>query len=119
MLMADVLDCVDAADAAHLRTAMEKIFGKPLEELRAARDTQVKAFRRALDPARASVRKEPFLSGPAPAYPDYILFGVLQWARIVSTFDLIDAADAPLRDWRERMLDLFDGMARREPARGA
>jgi hypothetical protein len=35
----------------------------------------------------------------------------------VSTFDLIDAGDLALVGWRARMLDLFDGLARREPAR--
>jgi glutathione S-transferase len=117
MLMADVIECVDAGDGAHLRLNMEKIFGKPLEELRAARDTRVKEFRRALDPARTSLRVLPFLSGSAQAYPDYILFSLFQWARIVSPFDLIDRGDAVLAGWRTRMLDLFDGLARREPAR--
>jgi len=36
-----------------------------------------------------------------------------------SAFDLIDAGDAALLGWRERMLDLFDGLARREPARAS
>ncbi len=81
MLMADVTECGDAGDAAYLRAQMEKIFGRPLEELRASRDTRVKEFRRALDPARSSLRVQPFLSGSAPAYPDYILFSLFQWAR--------------------------------------
>ena len=117
MLMADVTECVDPEDATHLRTQMEEAFGKPLEDLRSGRDVRVKEFRRALDPARSSLKIQQFLSGAAPAYPDYILFSLFQWARIVSTFDLIDAGDLALVGWRARMLDLFDGLARREPAR--
>jgi glutathione S-transferase len=117
MLMADVTECVDPADAKHLRTQIEKAFGKPLEELRDGRDVRVKEFRRALDPARSSLKIQQFLSGAAPAYPDYILFSLFQWARIVSPFDLIDTGDLALMGWRTRMLDLFDGLARREPAR--
>jgi glutathione S-transferase len=117
MLMADVISCVDAADATHLRTQIERAFGKSLEAMRDERDAGVKDFRRSLDPARATLKAQPYLSGPAPAYPDYILFSLLQWARIVSEFDLIEAKDAVLAAWRERMLDLFDGLARRAPAR--
>jgi glutathione S-transferase len=117
MLMADVISCVDATDAAHLRAQIEKAFGKTLEAMRDARDAGVKDFQRSLDPARATLKAQPYLSGPAPAYPDYILFSLFQWARIVSDFDLIEAKDAVLTTWRARILDLFDGLARREPAR--
>ncbi len=66
MLMAGVTECVDAGDAAHLRAQMEKIFGMPLEELRASRDTRVKEFRSgALQPpgSAVSVRVCACLSG--------------------------------------------------------
>ena len=55
--------------------------------------------------------------GKAPAYADYIVFGAFQWARAISDFELL-AADDPVRAWRGRMLDLFDGLARRAPAYG-
>src|SRR6266702_2106617 len=58
-----------------------------------------------------------FVSGDAPAYPDYIVFGAFQWARAISDFELL-AADDPVRAWRGRMLDLHDGLARRAPAYG-
>ena len=48
----------------------------------------------------------------APAYPDYILFGSLMWPRTISTLELLDKDDV-VYAWRERMLDLFDGMGRK------
>ena len=68
MLMADVTECVDPEDATHLRTQMEKAFGKPLEDLRGGRDVHVKEFRRALDPARSSPSDTaiPVRSRPCP-----------------------------------------------------
>jgi glutathione S-transferase len=117
MLMADVIECVDDEDAGHLRRQTERIFGKALEDLRGGRDTRINEFRRALDPARSTLKVQQFLSGSAPAYPDYVLFSVFQWARIVSAFDLLDPGDAALLSWRARMLDLFDGMAARAPPR--
>ena len=114
----DVQGIIDAADGRHLRGVMEKAFGKTLEELAANRDKDVTGFRRLLDPARASLRSQPFISGAQPAYPDYILFSLFQWARIVSPFAILEADDA-LCAWRERMLDLHGGFARTMPARHA
>jgi glutathione S-transferase len=116
MVSLDVQGIIDEGDARHLRGVMEKAFGKTLEELAATREKDVVAFRRLLDPARGNLRSQPFISGARPAYPDYILFSLMQWARIVSTFELLEADDA-LNAWRERMLDLHSGLARTIPAR--
>ena len=118
LLALDLQGIVDEADGRHLRGVMEKPFGKPLEQLAAARETDVVGFRRALDPARASLRNQPFICGAQPAYADYILFSLFQWARIVSAFAVIEPEDA-LTAWRDRMLDLHAGFARAEPARNA
>lgn len=116
LLMIDILGIVDEQDGQHLRTVIEKAFGKTLEELSASRDKEIVAFRRLLDPVRASLRSQPFLSGMKPSYADYILFSPFQWARIVSPFQVLEADDA-LAAWRERMLDLHGGLARTVPAR--
>ena len=48
---------------------------------------------------------------------DYLLFGVLQWARVSSPFEVI-AADDIISGWMENMLDLHGGLGRSVPARG-
>jgi glutathione S-transferase len=112
LLAVDVVTIVDEEDARHLRGQFEKAFGKPLEELAGNRDKDIVGFRKSLDPARAAMRAQPFLAGSAPAYADHILFSLLQWARIVSAFEVLEAGDA-LAAWRERMLDLYGGLARK------
>jgi len=77
-----------------------------------AREKGIAAFRAALEPARRVLASQKFLSGDAPAYPDYILFGTLMWPRTISPLDLLEKDDV-VYPWRERMLDLFDGMARK------
>jgi glutathione S-transferase len=116
LLMIDISGIVEEADAKHLRSVIEKAFGKSLEELSANRDKDIVGFRRLLDPVRATLRSQPFLSGAQPAYADYILFSPFQWARIVSKVEILEATDA-LVPWRERMLDLFAELARAMPAR--
>ena len=111
-----VTQIVDAGDAAHIRAGFEKGFGRPLEDLYAAREATLKGFRRILDPLRATLRSQPFVCGAAPAYADIIMMSPLQWARIVHPDPVLEADDA-VNVWFERMLDLHDGYARAEPTR--
>jgi glutathione S-transferase len=112
-LMRDVLDCVDEADAKHLRSQIEGFFKKSLEDLSGERDKALEQFRRRLQPVRKTLEQRRFLGGDAPAYADHILFGVLQWARVVSTAKVLEADDV-LAAWFERVLDLYDGVGRME-----
>jgi glutathione S-transferase len=118
MVMLDTMGIVDAEDGAHLRGQIEKAFRRPLEELAASRDKDVVSFRRLLDPARATLSTHEFLAGPSPGYADYVLFSLFQWARLLSSFELLDATDL-LAAWRSRMLDLHGGLARAAPARSS
>jgi glutathione S-transferase len=117
-LMRDVLDCVEEADARHLRGQIEAFFKKSLEELSGEREKALEQFRRRLQPVRKALEQRRFLGGDAPAYADHILFGVLQWARVVSTAPVLEAGDV-VAAWFERALDLYDGVGRNELPRAA
>lgn len=114
--MHDVLDCVNEADAAHLRGQIESAVKKSLEDLAAEREKALPAFRRKLQPVRKALEKNNFLGGPAPTYADYVLFGLLQWSRVTSRTPVLEGGDA-IAAWFERMLDLYDGVGRSEPSR--
>lgn len=111
LVIADLFQRVRPQDQAYFRQSREKRFGRPLEEVQAGRETRLEAFRARLEPLRAQLRQHPFVSGDAPAYPDYTVFSVFQWARLASDFELL-AKDDILAAWRERMLDLHDGLGR-------
>jgi glutathione S-transferase len=115
LVVVDILDHLHEKDRDYFRTSREKAFGRPLEAVMADRDTRVVAFRQAMEPLRTTLRTQPYIAGEAPAYADYIPFGVLQWARAISPFQLLEASD-PVFAWRERLLDAFDGLARNVPA---
>jgi glutathione S-transferase len=114
LIVADIPAHLKPVDAAYFRSSREARFGKPLEQVAAARDTAVEGFRRALDPLRLTLKTQDFLGGAAPNYADYIVFGGFQWARVVSPFRLLAESD-PVYAWREKLLDAFDGMARKSP----
>jgi glutathione S-transferase len=114
MVVRDILDCLAPEDAGYFRESREKRFGTTLEEFVAPREANLTAFRRDLQPVRLALRGQAFLSGEAPAYADYIVFGAFMWARSVSPFRLLEADD-PVHAWRGRMLGLFDGLAAGAP----
>ena len=105
------------SDRAYFRESRERRFGMPLERVSADREERVQAFRRdVLHPLRVSLEQRPWLGGASPLYADYIVFGAFQWARVCSPFELL-AGDDPVAAWRNRMLNLYGGLARATPAR--
>jgi glutathione S-transferase len=115
VIVADIHERVDPRDDGFFRDMMEKIVKKTLEQARAERDEALRRLGRALEPMQAALKRQPYVCGREPAYGDYILFSVFQWARVMSPQEVLGAED-PLRAWRERMLDLFGGFARNVPA---
>jgi glutathione S-transferase len=114
-IVTDVHGRLAPEDQAYFRTSREARFGKSLEDVVADRDARIDAFRKYLDPLRLTLRKQAFIGGATPNYGDYIVFGQFQWARVVSSFQLLKEDD-PVYAWRERLLDAFDGMARKSPS---
>ena len=114
VIAADIHERVDALDEGYFRQTMEKVLRMTLEDSRAKRDAAVLQLGRVLEPLQATFKRQAFMAGAAPAYADYILLSVFQWARVMSPQELL-APEDPLCQWRERMLDLYGGFARNVP----
>ncbi len=96
------------------RRTREARLGMTLEAARAQREAKLPGVRAALAPMRRALDAAPYLGGDEPSYADYAVFGAFQWARCVSDRDILEEGDI-VGDWRDRMLDLFDGLARQAP----
>ena len=114
LIVADVHERVAPADEAYLRESMERVLKRTLEAVRAERVEAMKSLSRTVEPMQAALKRQPFVCGASPAYADYILFSVFQWARVMSPLEIL-APEDPLFGWRSRMLDLFGGFAREVP----
>ena len=108
---APTFDITPEADQPYYRESRFQWTGMSMEQIRQAGD--LKKIRAALQPIRLTLSEQSFLSGDAPSYADYCAFGAFMWAR-VSTGRILERDD-PVEDWRQRMLDLFDGLARKAP----
>ena len=96
---------------AYFRQSREARLGKALESVRDGRDAGLTAFRASLEPLRSMLTYQPFLGGPVPLYPDYIVFGALQCAAVAAAYKLLEDGD-PVLDWFGRCLGLHGGLGR-------
>lgn len=115
IVIRDIYDHLAEKDKAYFRESREARFGVTLEEMHAVRDDAAKKFRNDLAPLRLALRHQDFVAGDAPAYSDYMIFGSFQWARTISDYPVLAEDDKIMRGWMNRMLDLYDGLARNNP----
>lgn len=118
LIVTDIPPLLAPEHVAYFVESREKRFGMPLAQVTAGREERLPAFRATLQPLRIALRDRAFLGGDGPDYADHIVFGSFMWARSTSALRILEPDDA-LWAWRERMLDLFGGMARRAPCFGA
>jgi glutathione S-transferase len=111
----DILQRVADKDRDYFRSTRERRVGRTLEAFVANRDAGLAEFRASLTPLRTTLKEQPFFGGAEPLYADYALFGQFQWARCISPFALLEDGD-PVKLWRDRLLDCFDGLARKAVA---
>jgi glutathione S-transferase len=115
LISADFIWCIDPGDRAYFRRSREAQFGMTLEDYCADSERSLPAFIEACAPLERTLSEQPFLAGQAPAYVDYVVFSVFQWARIGSPRDVLantTKTDAT-RDWRARMVALYGGLGDR------
>jgi glutathione S-transferase len=108
----DLYKIIDPGDRPYFRESREKRLGMTLEQFHIGPDVARTQMAQALSPLRALLKEQPFVNGRHPAFADYCVFGAFMWARNSSTVETL-AEDDTTFAWRERMLDLFDGLARK------
>lgn len=111
----DIFERQDEENRVYFRQAREARFGRALEDVPAGREAGLAAFRASLEPLRSMLSYQDWIGGEGPLFADYIVFGALQWVRVVSPFRPL-AQDDPVSQWFERCLDLHEGLGRKVPA---
>ncbi|WP_417517564.1 glutathione S-transferase family protein [Minwuia sp.] len=114
MIVHDIYRHLDADNQAYFRETREQRLGTTLEDFQSGREQKVKGFQASLAPLRLTLKSQPFVAGDQPAFADHLCMSPFMFARGVSDFQLLEADDA-VNDWRNRMLDHYDGLGRRSP----
>jgi glutathione S-transferase len=112
---ADFIWSIDPIDRAYFRKSRETQLGMTLEQYSATRDAAMPELVQTCLLLDRTLSDQPFLAGEAPAYVDYVVFSVFQWARIGSPRDVLAETDKlnAIRDWRTRMIGLYGGLGDR------
>ncbi|XGV97993.1 MAG: glutathione S-transferase N-terminal domain-containing protein [Leptolyngbya sp. BL-A-14] len=114
IILPDLFQHLHPKDKPYFRESREKMLGTTLEAAAAPTEATIAALRSALTPLREVVKQQPYLGGEQPYAADYMVFAHFQWARAVCPISLLEKDD-PVYQWRDRLLDAFDGYARSSP----
>lgn len=104
ILIPDIFPQLAEQDKAYFRASREARLGCTIEELGTRRAEAIAAFQSVLAPLLGTLKEQKFISGEAPGYADHIVFGALQWARLMSSTPLFNG---PLADWMQAVLDTY------------
>ena len=115
LIVSDIPAVLYARGREYFIASREARFGMTLAQVTAGREEKLPKFHALLAPLRHVLAGQDYMGGAEPDYADYAVFGAFQWARCTSPFALL-AADDAVHAWRERMLELFGGLAREVPA---
>lgn len=105
----DLLAAIHPDDRGYFRETREARFGCTLEEFHQPEQGK-QQLKQALAPVRDLLRESAFLDGEAPSGSDYLLFGSMMWAHVVSIQAVVEPGD-PVDEWFKRMLSVHNGAA--------
>ena len=115
VIYADFPAVLDAGDRAYFRMTRERDLGMTLEAACSDPKAKLTTFQQACEPLERTLSAQPYICGTAPAYADYTVFSVFQWARLGSPNEVVPQGSA-IADWRSRMIALFDNLGDMFPA---
>lgn len=114
LIAADFIWVIDPEDRAYYRKSREEQFGCTLEAYCTDRTKWLVVLAETCVPLEKTLWEQPWLSGQAPGYADYVVFSVFQWARIGCPEDVMPPSRA-LHDWRERLVNMYNRMGDQFP----
>lgn len=112
LVMLCVFEAAAERDKAYFRKTREEMLGATLEQFCGDRQGALANLHGTLSPLEAALSESAFLGGEAAGQSDYVVFGSLQWGRVVNPDPLLPGGSA-VEAWFDRMLDLFDGYGRK------
>jgi glutathione S-transferase len=114
MIVEDIYAQLTPEDKEYFYMTRCKRVGRDINGIQEGREHRLLDLYERLEPMRKVLSESPFLGGDYPSYSDYVALSPFIWARTVSSFAIIKPQD-PIYEWFQRVLDLYDGLARSNP----
>jgi len=114
MIVEDIYAQLCPEDKDYFRVSRSERLGRDIAGVQEGREARLPELRQRLEPMRLVLNETPYLGGELPTYSDYVALSPFIWARTVSPLALVEPGD-PVHAWFQRVLDLYDGLARSNP----
>ena len=114
LIAADFIYCLAEEDRAYYRRSREAQFGCTLEAYCADRERWLGEFAATIAPLEHTLSEQAYVAGAEPAYADYVLFSMFQYARLGCPHELLSAGSS-VRRWRDALVARFDHLGDRYP----
>jgi glutathione S-transferase len=116
LILEDIYGCIHETDKAYYLESRTKSMGGPIETWCPDRPAAQAALDAALKPLAETLSEVAYLGGDGPNYADYVVFGRLQWARVVMREPVVPTeGGGPIAEWFQRLLAAHGGFAAKSP----
>ncbi|PKH86846.1 glutathione S-transferase N-terminal domain-containing protein [Colwellia sp. Bg11-28] len=108
MAIADIHSHLQDQDKPYFRRTRESFFGKKLEDVQQENyDTAKESFLSKLSVLEKYLTKTEFIGGASPLYPDFIVFGSLQWLFTTSHTFEINELSSNCKNWFLKISQIY------------
>ena len=108
MAIADIHSHLQDQDKPYFRKTRESFFGKKLEDVQQENyDTAKESFISKLSVLEKYLTKTEFIGGVSPLYPDFIVFGSLQWLFTTSHTFEINELSSNCKNWFLKISQIY------------
>ncbi len=106
VVVGDIYRRLAPKDRDYFRQTREAMFKRSFEEIEADRPAAQEKLNATLKPLHRLLSTQSFIAGDSPNWADHIVFGALQWGRLMSATPLLPEND-PILDWMGRILSTY------------
>ncbi|OYV33300.1 MAG: hypothetical protein B7Z81_11565, partial [Acidocella sp. 20-61-6] len=106
VVVPEILPRLHPKDRDYFQTSREAAYKSSFKDITAAREKNVATLHKTLSPLRRVLGEQDFVSGAAPAYADHIIFGALQWGRMVAAKPLLEG-ETRIEAWMDAVLNAY------------
>ena len=106
VVLGDIYRRLAPKDQPYFRKTREAMFKRSIEEIDEDRPAAQARLQATLKPLYRLLSNQRFIAGEAPNWADHIVFGALQWGRLMSASPLLPDND-PILDWMGRVLSTY------------
>lgn len=106
VIVPDIYRRLASVDQPYFKQTREAALKTSFTDIEAGRSEALAQLRNTLKPLHRLLSNQNFLAGDAPNWADHIVFGALQWGRLMSETPLF-TSDDPALPWMGRVLSAY------------